>query len=88
MVRHDPSIHPPNFLKEKKMSKLEIRGVLSVFVLFIAVAVFSSVVQVRSRNVERQCLPASQSKGAGILIADGGDPVPPPSPLPWPKKAA
>jgi hypothetical protein len=70
------------------MSKLEIRGVLSALVLFTAVAVFSSVVQSRSRNVERHSLPASQSQGAGILIADGGDPVPPPSPLPWLSAAA
>lgn len=70
------------------MSKLKIRGALSALVLFTAVAVFSSVVQVRSGNVERHSLPASQSAGAAILIADGGDPVPPPSPLPWPKKAA
>ncbi len=70
------------------MSKLEIRGVLSAFVLFTAVAVFSSVVQVRSRNAEKHSLPASQSRGAGMLIADGGDPVPPPSPFPWPRVVA
>ena len=65
------------------MSKLEIRGVLSAFVLLTAVAVFSSVVQVRSGNVERHSLPVRQSQGAGILIADGTDPVPP-----WPKATA
>lgn len=70
------------------MSKLEIRGALSALVLFTAVAVFSSVVQTRSRNVERHSLPVSQSQSAGMLIADGGDPVPPPSPLPRPKAAA
>ncbi len=64
------------------MSKLEIRGVLSALVLFTAVAVFSSVVQTRSRNVEKHNLPASQSQGAGMLIADGTDPVPPPKPVP------
>ncbi len=65
------------------MSKLEIRGVLSALVLLTAVAVFSSVAQVRSRNVERHSLAASRSQGADILIADGGDPVPP-----WPKATA
>ena len=80
MVRHDPSIHPPNFFKEKNMLKLEIRRVLSAFVLFTAVAVFSSVALTRSGKVDRHSLPASQSQGAGILIADGTDPVPPPKP--------
>jgi len=70
------------------MSKLEIRGILSAFVLFTAMALFSSVVQTRSLNVEKHSLPASQSQGAGILIADGTDPVPPPSPLPWLKTPA
>lgn len=63
------------------MSKLTIRGALYTLVLFAAVAVFSSVVQVPSLNAEKRSLPASQVKGAGILIADGTDPFPRPPAL-------
>jgi hypothetical protein len=63
------------------MSKLTIQGALCTLVLFAAVAVFSSVVQASSADVEQHNLPASQGKGAGSLIADGTDPYPRP-PMP------
>ena len=70
------------------MSKPNIRGALYTLVLFAAVAVFARTGQVPSLNVEQQNPPASECKSAGILIADGGDPVPRPMPLPWLGEAA
>ena len=60
------------------MSKPRIQGALYTLVLFTAVAVFSSVVQVSSLNAEKNNLTASPVKGAGILTADGTDPYPRP----------
>jgi hypothetical protein len=65
------------------MSKLRARGTLVTLVLFAAVAVFPSVVQAPSSKKGSHNVAASESKGVGVLIADGGDPVPSPSPFPW-----
>jgi hypothetical protein len=65
------------------MSKSKVFFVLSIVVLFAAVAVFSGVVQVPFLSVGKSNLPATQLKSVGILTADGGDPQPKPSPFPW-----
>jgi hypothetical protein len=65
------------------MSKLRARGTLVTLVLFAAVAVFPSVVQAPSSKKVTHSAVASGTQGGGILIADGGDPVPGPSPIPW-----
>jgi hypothetical protein len=64
------------------MTKLRIQAALSIFVLSAAVAVFSGVVPVPFVNAGKHNLPAIQSNGAVTLMADGGDPQPPPIPLP------
>jgi hypothetical protein len=63
------------------MTKLRIQVALTMFVLTAAVAVFSGVVPVPFLNAGKHNLPAIQSNGAVTLVADGGDPVPPPIPL-------
>jgi hypothetical protein len=63
------------------MTKLRIQVALTMFVLTAAVAVFSGVVPVPFLNAGKHNLPAIQSNGVGTLMADGGDPQPPPIPL-------
>ena len=65
------------------MTKLRIQVALYMFVLSAAVAVFSGVVPVPFLNAGKHNLPAIQSNGVVTLMADGGDPVPAPVPLPW-----
>ena len=64
------------------MTKLRIQVALTMFVLTAAVAVFSGVVPVPFLNAGKHNLPAIQSNGVVTLMADGGDPVPAPIPLP------
>ena len=68
------------------MSKTRVWGTLATLGLFVAVAVFPNVVQaLTSKNTSRK--PAACGfRNTGVLIADGGDPVPGPSPIPWPKQ--
>ena len=65
------------------MTKLRIQVALYMFVLSAAVAVISGVVPVRIAGAGKHNLPAIQSNGAVTLMADGGDPQPKPTPLPW-----
>ena len=70
------------------MSKVRVWGTLVTLVFFAAVAVLPSVVQTSSSKKSAHNVVASRSQGAAVLIADGGDPVPPPSPFPWPSAIA
>jgi len=65
------------------MTKLRIKKALYMLVVAAAVAVFSGVVPVPFLNAGKHNLPAIQSNGAVILMADGTDPQPKPTPLPW-----
>jgi hypothetical protein len=65
------------------MTRLRIQVAHLMLVLSAAVAVFSGVVPVPFLNVGKHNLPAIQSNGAVILMADGTDPQPKPTPLPW-----
>lgn len=65
------------------MSKMKVSFVLSLVVLLAAVAVFSGMVQVPFLSAGQNSLPAMHQQNAGILTADGGDPQPKPTPLPW-----
>jgi hypothetical protein len=65
------------------MTRLRIQVALLMLVLSAAVAVFSGVVPVPFLNLGKHNLPAIQSNGAVILMADGTDPQPKPTPLPW-----
>ena len=77
-----------NFFKEMKMSKRRVQGTLVTVLLFAAVAVFPTIVQALSSK-KANCKSAASEFGAtGVLIADGGDPVPGPSPIPWPRPSA
>ncbi len=64
------------------MTRLRIQVALLMLVLSAAVAVFSGV-PVPFLNVGKHNLPAIQSNTAVILMADGTDPQPKPTPLPW-----
>ena len=70
------------------MSKLRVRGTLVALVLFAAVAVFSGVVQAPSSISVSHKVAAGDSRGTGVLIADGTDPWPPPIPIPWQSEVA
>jgi prepilin-type processing-associated H-X9-DG protein len=65
------------------MTRLRIQVALLMLVLSAAVAVFSGVVPVPLLNAGKHNLPAVHSNGAVILMADGTDPQPKPTPLPW-----
>jgi len=65
------------------MTKLRIKKALYMLAVAAAVAVFSGVAPVPFLNAGKHNLPAIQSNGAVILMADGGDPQPKPVPLPW-----
>lgn len=70
------------------MSKLRVQGILVTLVLFAAVAVFPDVVQALGSK-KPSCEAATCGvRSAGVLIADGGDPVPPPKPIPWTNQSA
>lgn len=71
------------------MSKLRVWGTLVTLVLFAAVAVFPNVAEaLSSKKGSRQEAPWA-FKDRGVLIADGGDPFPPPpKPIPWPSQLA
>src|SRR5437879_4989968 len=77
---------PPSFstfFEESQMTKSRTLAAFAMFVLSAAVAVFSGAIPVPFLNAGKHSLPAIQSNGAVTLIADGGDPQPPPTPLPW-----
>jgi hypothetical protein len=65
------------------MTRLRIQSVFQMLVLSAAVAVLSGLVPVLPAHPEGRSLPAVQSSGGDTLMADGGDPQPPPRPLPW-----
>ena len=65
------------------MTKLRIKKALYMLVVAAAVAVFSGVVPVPFLNAGKHNLPAIQSNGVVTLMADGTDPQPAPTPLPW-----
>lgn len=65
------------------MSKLRVRGTLVALFFFTAVAVFPNVVQTLKSKQSAHKAPACDFRGTGVLIADGGDPVPRP-PIPNP----
>ena len=71
------------------MSKLRVRGTLVTLVLSAAVAVFPNVLQSpASKKVSRTAV-AREFRSAGALVADGGDPYPPPpTPIPRPTQSA
>jgi len=71
------------FFEESQMTKSKTQVAFATFVLSAAVAVFSGAIPVPFLNAGKHSLPAIQSNGAVTLIADGGDPQPPPTPLPW-----
>jgi hypothetical protein len=64
------------------MSKMKVSLILSLAVLLAVVAVFSGVVQVPFLSAGKNNPPAMH-QSVGILTADGGDPQPKPTPLPW-----
>jgi hypothetical protein len=70
------------------MSKRRVRGALVTLVLFTAVAVFPNVVQAPGSEQPNRKAATNEFRGIGVVIADGGDPVPGPSPIPWPKQPA
>jgi len=70
------------------MSKLRVRGTLVTLGFFAAVAVFPSVVQAPMSKKANRKAPACELRDTGVLAADGGDPVPTPIPIPWPKQPA
>lgn len=64
------------------MSKIKVLFILCMVVLFAAVAVFPNLGHAGSFQGS-QLNVASHATSIEVLIADGGDPVPPPRPLPW-----
>lgn len=70
------------------MSKLRVWGTLVALVFFAAVAVFPSVVQARTSTKSSHKAIAGEFRDRGVLVADGGDPMPPPIPLPWQNQSA
>jgi hypothetical protein len=70
------------------MAKLRVRGTLVTLFFFAAVAAFPTVVQALTSKKASRKAAACAFRGTGTLVADGGDPVPGPSPIPWPKQPA
>ena len=65
------------------MTKSRTQVAFATFVLSAAVAVFSGAIPVPFLNPGKHCLQVTQPKGVVTLVADGTDPQPPPTPLPW-----
>jgi ferric-dicitrate binding protein FerR (iron transport regulator) len=65
------------------MSKPRVRGTLVTLFFFAAVAVFPSVVQALTSTKATHKTAAGEFRDTGVLMADGGDPVPVPNPIPW-----
>lgn len=70
------------------MSKVRVQGTLVTLVLFAAVAVFPTILQSPVSKKASCKAAACESRSTGVLVADGGDPLPGPSPIPWPKQPA
>ena len=71
------------------MWKLRVWGTLVTLVLFAAVAVFPNVVQAPGSKQSNCKAAACEFRNAGVLMADGTDPwPPPPNPIPRPNQAA
>jgi hypothetical protein len=70
------------------MSKPRVRGTLVTLSIFAAVAVFPNVVQALTSTKGMHKAAAGEFRDTGVQMADGGDPVPGPSPIPWPKQPA
>jgi hypothetical protein len=70
------------------MSKPRVRGTLVTLLIFTAVAVFPNVIQALTSTKGTHKAAAGESRDTGVLMADGGDPVPVPNPIPWPKQSA
>jgi hypothetical protein len=65
------------------MTKLRIQGAFQRLILAASVAAFCMVALAPALSHARNSAPATQPSGTAILMADGGDPVPPPVPVPW-----
>jgi len=65
------------------MSKVKVLFILCVVILFAAVAVFPSLGNTGSFQRSRLSGASPSATPIEILTADGGDPQPPPRPLPW-----
>lgn len=85
---HDPSFPLARFGLEARMSKIKVLFILSMMVIFAAVAVFSNVVSVESLNAGKVNPLSFLGNSTTILTADGTDPVPKPMPLPRLKLAS
>jgi hypothetical protein len=70
------------------MSKVRVRGTLVTMFFFAAVAVFPTVVQALASKKATRKAAACEFRDTGVLTADGTDPVPGPSPIPWPRQPA
>ncbi len=70
------------------MSRRRIRGAFFALLFLAAVAVFPAVVQAPKSTKANHKVIAVDSWDPGALLADGGDPVPAPKPIPWSSAAA
>ena len=70
------------------MSKLRVWATLVMLVLFAAVAVFPTVVQALASKKASRKAAACEFRNTSVLMADGGDPLPNPIPIPWPSQTA
>jgi len=64
------------------MSKLKVLSILCMVILFAVVAVFPNLGNAGSFEGSKLNGASPSATSIGVLIADGGDPVPPPMPLP------
>ena len=64
------------------MSKLKVLSILCMVILFAVVAVFPNLGNAGSFEGSKLNGASPSGTSIGVLIADGGDPVPPPMPLP------
>ena len=65
------------------MSKAKMLFISCVVILFVAVAVFPNLGNTGSFEGSRLSGASPSATPIEILTADGGDPQPPPKPLPW-----
>ncbi len=65
------------------MSKLKVLFILCIVILFAVVAVFPNLGDAGSFQGSKLSGASPSATPIEILTADGGDPVPPPRPLPW-----